>query len=60
MAYNLKISPANGQQGPAILINNEPEDFDLRHADSVIKWIGVRINRKKYKNVISKAGASEK
>jgi hypothetical protein len=56
----LKISPANGQQGPAILINNEPEDFDLRHADSVIKWIGVRINRKKYKNVISKAGASEK
>jgi hypothetical protein len=57
---NLKIPPANGQQGPASLTNNEPKNFNLLHADSVIKWIVVRTSHKKYKNVISKAEACEK
>jgi hypothetical protein len=56
----LKISPANGQSEPASLTNNEPKNFDLRHAYSFIKWIKVRINGKKNKMYFFKAGVSEK
>jgi hypothetical protein len=47
--------PANGKQAPAALTNNIQENVDLFLADNMIQRGKVRIDRKKYKSIFSKA-----
>jgi len=50
---------ANGKQGPAALTNNVQENVDLFLADNMIQRGRVRIDRKKYKSIFSKAWVSD-
>jgi hypothetical protein len=51
LAWILHILPSNGKQGPAVLANKKQEKFDHIGADNIIRQSGVRISRKKYKDI---------